>query len=100
MNVIEIATLIVALAAIAGVIYSIWRNGKAQSNSFTELKTNLNNVMAKLNNPDHGLDALGQKLGEFKVHCAKLSSSLAEQVKSQQRELTDLKARRRVGKSS
>ena len=84
MTMIELGTLLVALTAIVGSTYSIYRNGRSRSEKLTEFKTEikaeLSGVTKALNDGEYGLMALNQKVSNFQVHCAQVSTSLQERV--------------------
>ncbi len=94
-SVAEIFIGITALCAVAGVIYSIWRNGRSQGDKFTEVKTELMNLKDELVDPDHGLQAIEGKVNAFQVHCAKVSTGLATQVKTNKDEIDILRRKGR-----
>jgi len=93
-TILEGATMLIAGAAFIGAIYSIWRNGRRQSDKFTEvkteLKTNLENVTKELQDENYGLRALGQKVNDFKVHCATVSTRLSTKLEEQGKDIEGL----------
>jgi len=80
MNAVEFWTMVVALAALVSAGYAIWRNGRAQRDKFTEVKTELTNIKKEVSHEEYGLHALGQHINDFKVHCAQMSTGLQERI--------------------
>ena len=103
MTILDSGTLVIAIAAAVGTIYSIWRNGHSRSESLTafktEIKAEIAGVKKALEDDDHGLSALGKKLNEYQLsqteHCAKTSTSLKERVIALEDEANDRKPRKR-----
>ncbi|MBA7714691.1 hypothetical protein ES703_123722 [subsurface metagenome] len=99
MTFMEGLTLVIAIVAVAGALYSIWRNGHSHRDSMTEFKTaitgEIKGVKEDLTNPDFGLSALNQKMGNFKVNCATVSTSLKERVYALEDEANKRRPRKR-----
>ena len=78
-----------------GVIYAIARNGtrgkKQDEQLKTELKSELGTIKEKLDDPDTGLTAIKKSVDEQKVHCAKVSTGIAVQVKTNSVEINTLR---------
>jgi len=98
MSLLEGWTLLIAVGAIAGVIYSIWRNGHSRSESLTQFKTEitteLEGVKKALTDDVHGLSARGTKMNNFQVNCATVSTSLRERVIALEDEADKRKSRK------
>lgn len=89
-----------ATICVAGsLIYTVRTNGKKERVKDTELKTELTgkieNVTKKLDDPNDGLGAIKKAVEEQKVHCAKVSSTIAEQAKANRRDIDKLQRERR-----
>ena len=99
MTLLEGGTLLIAIAAIGGSLYSIWRNGHSRRDSLiefkTEIKKEIESVKSTLEDENHGLSALGGKMGDFQVHCATVSTSLKERVIALEDEANKRKPRKR-----
>lgn len=80
----EIWALVVAVAAVSGTIYSIWRNGRHHRDSLTEFKTaitaEVKGIKEDLNSREHGLEALSRKMNDFSVRCAETRTGLDGRV--------------------
>lgn len=91
MSVGEIAAVVLSILVGIGLILTWVRNGNSESEQFGGLKTDVKNIQNSLDNPDCGLGALSTKIAEFKTHCAKVSTSLSERVKSHEKSIDRLK---------
>ena len=75
-------SLVVGVVACAGVI-GVWiKNGKNQSEERGALKKEFEFMNNEIQSEDHGLTAIKRSVDEQKLHCAKVSTSLSERVKS------------------
>lgn len=75
-------SLVVGLVACGGVI-GVWiKNGKQQSEERGALKKDVEFLTNEIQSEDHGLTAIKKSVDEQKLHCAKVSTSLSERVKS------------------
>jgi len=96
-------TLVIAIAAAGGTIYSIWRNGHSRRESLTEFRTEIKTAVEAntkmLEDDDHGLSALGKKFNEYQLsqtaHCAETSSRLQERVFSLEKDSNKSAPRKR-----
>jgi hypothetical protein len=79
---------LLAVAQLAG----WWRNGRAKSEEYGALKKEVDQINAKLDNGDHGLDAISKKVNTFQTHCAELSSRLDERVKQNDKRIVRLES--------
>lgn len=72
------------LGIAGGLIYTIRKNGKARDEKDTQLKTELKSeiehINKKLDDPTDGLKAIRSVVEEQRVYCAKTSSGLTERV--------------------
>lgn len=95
MGIIEIATLIIAVAAVSGLIATWIKNGRNQSRSFGSLegslKEKISAIQSRLDDPSHGLSAIKDSVDEQKLHCAKVSTALATKLGTAEREVEELK---------
>lgn len=87
-----------SLSAVAGVVYSIWRNGsrtkKQNDQLMQELKSELGNIKTQLNDRDSGLAAIKKSTDEIRLHCAQTSTSIALQTKTNAEEIAKLRMMR------
>ena len=85
--------------AIIGVIYAIVRNGsrgKKQDDELkTELKTELGTIKTQLSDPENGLSAIKKSVDEQKLHCVETSTGLSEKVKTNSKEIENLRKRKK-----
>lgn len=91
MSIPEIASIVGIVLIGLGLIITWVRNGRSQAEQFGSLKTDVKNIQSCLDNKDCGLGALSNKIAEFKTHCAKVSTSLSEQVKSHEKAIDEIK---------
>ena len=84
-----------SIAAMAGVIYAIARNGRSSKQQDIELKRVLMNDMTtikdRLDDPDTGLRAIKKETEAMKVRCIETSTGLAGQVKVHDDEIARLR---------
>lgn len=77
-----VATILIA----AGLGYTIHNNGRGREQKDiqlkSELKSEIEHVKNKLDDPNDGLRAIKKSVDEQKLYCAKTSSALIERVKS------------------
>jgi len=77
-----IATIVVASA----LAYNMRQNGRNRDAKDiqlkSELKSELNNVKNKLDDPENGLGAIKKSLDDWKIYCARTSSTLTQKIKS------------------
>ena len=103
---IEFAVSIVAISGVVitsvGLIASWRQNGRAQAErdrNYAEsqatrdakLEGNQEAIIERLDDRETGLQAVNIKIGNMQTNCAKVSTSLQEQVKGHDRELKDVK---------
>lgn len=91
MTIPEIVSIIGVCLIGIGLIATWVRNGRSQSEQLGGLKTDVRNIQNSLDNPDYGLGALNNKAAEYKAHCAKVSTSLSERVKSHEKAIDEIK---------
>jgi len=82
MDIASAVSLVVGVVACGGVI-GVWiKNGKNQSEERGALKKDVEFLTDEIKSEDHGLTAIKKGVDEQKLHCAKVSTSLSERVKS------------------
>lgn len=97
-----IASLCFSGVACFGVVYTVWKNGKAARDKDEELKrnmqNNINTINARLDSPNAGLqaikDAVEDTRGETqaqKEHCIQISTKVMEQIKTHEKDIDVLK---------
>ena len=91
MSVAEIVAVVMAILVGIGLILTWIRNGRSESEQLGGLKTDVKNIQNSLDSPECGLGALSNKIAEFKTHCAKVSTSLSERVKSHEKSIDELR---------
>lgn len=83
--------LVATVSVAGGLLYTIRRNGKADLVTDTkfrsEVKGELKNIKEALDHPQDGLKAIKKSVDEQCARCAKISSTLVEQVKSARRDI-------------
>ena len=81
-----VAQWVATISVAGGLIYSIRRNGKSRAEQDTQLKTELKSeiehVKKKLDDPGDGLKAIKKAIDEQALYCARTSTSLKERVSS------------------
>ena len=89
---------ITSTASVAGVIYAIARNGrrsKKQDDTLkTELKSEVGTIKKQLSDPDNGLSAIKKSVDEQLLHCARISTHLSSQVKTNSDEIALLRKKK------
>lgn len=99
MTLIELSTMLVAVAAMGSACYSIWRNGRHRHDSLTKFKTEIKaevkTTTDTLTHSEYGLMAINTKVGNFQVHCADKSGRLEERVIALENGKSQRKTRRR-----
>lgn len=65
-----------------GLIATWIRNGRSQSKRDGVIESRIGNVEKLLDDPNTGLGAIKKSVDEQRVHCAKISSSFGERIKS------------------
>ena len=82
-----------------GVIYAIVRNGsrakKQDEKLKADLKSSLDTIKERLDDPDNGLSAIKKATEGMRLHCAETSTSISSQVKTNTSEIEKLRTRNR-----
>lgn len=88
---------IIALAGVAIVGFGLaatWvKNGRSQDREFGALQENLKGVNDKLEDPNHGLGALNEKMSDFKTTCAQSRASFTEKIKEAENDIKEIKGK-------
>ena len=87
------SSLVVAVVAAGGVIVTWRRNGKDQAARDERIALNQENIVKELDDPNHGLTAINDKVNNMVNHCATVSTSLTERMKTAERDVKELKQR-------
>ena len=81
----------VVIFVMVGLVATWWRNGKSQERRAGALETEVKHIKGILEDKDSGLSALKQGINEFRIHCAKISTSIAERVSKHDKEISEVK---------
>lgn len=65
-----------------GLIITWVRNGRSSSIAYGRLEAKMEYTQKMLDDPNTGLGAIKKSVDDQKIHCARVSSALQEQVKS------------------
>jgi hypothetical protein len=93
----------VGLVCVAGgLAYTVRRNNKADIRSDSELKTQIKtevaSIVKKLEDPKNGLTAIKEAVEHQAKRCGQISTSIAEQVKANRRDIDRLRNGENRGK--
>lgn len=78
----EIFSVVGVIIVGVGLIITWVRNGRSQSKRDGVLEERIKNINKKLEDEHTGLGAIKESVDKQEVHCAKITSSFAERIKS------------------
>lgn len=78
----EIFSVVGVIIVAIGLIATWIRNGRSQSKRDGVIEERINNLSKKLDDENTGLGAIKKSVEKQEVHCAKVTSSFAERIKS------------------
>ena len=84
------SSVVIAAVAVGGVIVTWRKNGKSQAARDERIALNQENIVKKLDDPNHGLTAINDKVNDMVNNCAKVSTGLTERMKTAERDIKDL----------
>lgn len=98
----EILAIVGVLIVAVGLIATWRKNGRTQADrdiaraekdaAFQqEIKSEFKHINEELKSDDHGLVALAVSVGNFKTHCAEVSTKLSGKVEANTKDITELK---------
>ena len=102
MTLIEIISLMVALFVGLGLIITWQRNGRHQAERDIaqaeiiaswkqEIKDDIGHIQDDISSPTYGLGALSKGIADFKTHCATVSTAIEGAVKTNTKDIKELK---------
>jgi len=65
-----------------GLIVTWVHNGRSEARKMGALQEKVTNVETELKDENHGLGAIKDEINDFKLHCAKVSTSLKGRVET------------------
>ena len=84
-----------SIATAAGVVYALVRNGsrskKQNETIMSELVNHISTINKKLDDPDHGLNAIKRSADQMRLHCAETSTRIAGRVDVHSQEIAYLR---------
>lgn len=104
MSVTDVATLVGVGVCLIGLIITWVRNGREQkrrdieqakisASRDTEIKSQIDHINGELSSPEHGLSVLAKGQGDFRTHCAMISTALAGRVTNAEKDIKELRRR-------